>query len=185
MRGFRLPWRKKHPRAATDRGADRGLLVFENTSEVIRAEKLLKEQGWTIRVMGPPPEIQRGCDLVIEFPLMEKLHILRTLGEAGTPPLEAVPVTGPLLTPVDLYQTKDFGGHLMVRAANMKLTVDTASLEIVNISGGGCPDVPYLAAELIGRRLGGAPRPRDLGHTLCAYALDLAYEEALRRCSQS
>jgi len=181
MRGFRPPWRKRRPKAA----ADRGLLVFENTSEVIRAEKLLKDQGWTIKVMGPPPEIQRGCDLVIEFPLMEKLHILRALGEAGTPPLEAVPVTGPLLKPVDLYQVKDFGAHLMVRAANMKLTVDTATWAIVNISGGGCPDVPYLATELIGKRLGDPPRPSDLGHTLCAYALDLAYEEALRRCSPS
>ena len=182
MRGFLPPWRKRRAPAAA---ADRGLLVFENTSEVIRAERLLKEQGWRIRVMGPPPEIQRGCDLVIEFPLMEKLHILRALGEAGAPPLEAVPVTGPLLTPVDLFQVKDFGGHLMVRAANMKLTVDKADLVIVNVSGGGCPDVPYLAGELIGRPLGDAPRPRDLGHTLCAYALDLAFEEALRRCSPS
>jgi len=36
---------------------DRGILVFENTSEVIRAESILKADGWNIRVMGPPPEI--------------------------------------------------------------------------------------------------------------------------------
>jgi hypothetical protein len=43
--------------------SDRGFLVFANTSEVIRAENLLKAQGWGIRVMGPPPEIRSGCDL--------------------------------------------------------------------------------------------------------------------------
>ena len=31
---------------------DRGIPVFENTSEVIRAESLLKSKGWKIRVMG-------------------------------------------------------------------------------------------------------------------------------------
>jgi hypothetical protein len=163
--------------------ADRGLLVFEHTSEVIRAEKLLRASGREIRVMGPPPEIQRGCDLVVEFPLMERLDILRTLAEAGIPPMESVPVTGPLLDPVDLFQVKDFGGHLMVRAANMKLTVDKQTRIIVNVSGGGCPDVPYIAARLIGRALDEAPAPGEIGHTLCGYALELAHEEMLRLCS--
>jgi hypothetical protein len=161
---------------------DRGILVFENTSEVIRAENILKADGWTIQVMGPPPEIRTGCDLVIRFPLIEELNILRKLKEAGLSPLETVPVTSPLLKPVDLFQTKDFGRYLMVRAANMKLTVDKETLVVVNISGGGCPDVPYLAWEMVGRRLDHAPRPRDIGHTLCGYALQLAYEEMRRQC---
>lgn len=167
-----------------DTQADRGLLVFDNTSEVIRAERVLKADGWTIRVMGPPPEIQRGCDLVVEFPLMEELNILRSLGNAGTAPLEVVPVTGPLLTPVDLYQIKDFGDYLMVRAANMKITVEKSTRTIVNISGGGCPDVPYIAARLIGHTLDEVPSPRDIGHTLCGYALNLAHEKILTQCSR-
>jgi hypothetical protein len=163
---------------------DRGILVFDNTSEVIRAENILKSKGWEIRVMGPPPEIRSGCDLVIEFPLIEELDILRTLREVGVPPLQVVPVKNPLLQPVDLFQIKDFGRYLMVRAANMKLTVDKETQKIVNVSGGGCPDVPYLAREMVGRSLAEAPRPRDIGHTLCGYALQLAYEEMRRRCSQ-
>lgn len=162
--------------------ADRGLLVFENTSEVIQAENVLKKAGWPVRVMGPPPEIRTGCDLVIVFPLIEELNILRELDSAGVAPLQVVPVTAPLLAPVDLFQTKDFGDYLMVRAANMKITVAKGSLKIVNISGGGCPDVPYLAQAMIGKSLAEAPRPRELGHTLCGYALDLAYEELLRKC---
>ncbi len=163
---------------------DRGILVFEHTSEVIRGERILKSKGWKIRVMGPPPEIRSGCDLVIEFPLIEELNILRTLREADVGPLQVVPVNSPLLQPVDLFQTRDFGRYLMVRAANMKLTVDKETQTIVNISGGGCPDVPYLAQEMVGRSLAEAPSPGDIGHTLCGYALQLAYEEMKRRCSQ-
>jgi len=177
-------FRKSPPSPATSSRVSRGLLVFDHTSEVIRAEKILKADGWDIKVMGPPPEIQKGCDLVVEFPLIEKLNILRSLGEAGIPPLESVPVTGPLLSPVDLFHTKDFGEYLMVRAANMKITVEKSTRTIVNVSGGGCPDVPYIATRLIGHTLDDAPAPRSIGHTLCGYALDLAYEEIIRQCSR-
>ncbi|MEW6664667.1 MAG: DUF3343 domain-containing protein [Thermodesulfobacteriota bacterium] len=176
--------KRKTERPSRREGADRGILVFENTSEVIRAEKILKAEGWPIRVMGPPPEIRTGCDLCIEFPLVEELNILRLLRRSDLAPLQVVPVDSPLLQPVDLFHVKDFGRYLMVRAANMKLTVDKDSLTIVNISGGGCPDVPYLAKEMVGKILAEAPSPRDIGHTLCGYALQLAYEEMGRRCLQ-
>jgi hypothetical protein len=162
---------------------DRGFLAFANTSEVIKAESLIKGQGWKVRVMGPPPELRTGCDLVIECPLVEQLNILRLLEEKNLTPLAAVPVDDPLLKPVDLFRTTDYGQYLMVRAANMKLTIDKESLRIVNLSGGGCPDVPYLGAILVGENLREAPAPRDLGHTLCGYALQLAYEEIKRQCS--
>ncbi|MBU4345513.1 MAG: DUF3343 domain-containing protein [Proteobacteria bacterium] len=176
--------KKNVKKTGESRNTDRGILVFEHTSEVIRAESVLKASGWKIRVMGPPPEIQNGCDLVIEFPLIEELKIIRTLKEAGVVPREIIPVSGPLLKPVNLFHIKDFGQHLMVRAANMKLTVEKKTLNIVNISGGGCPDVPYLAHEMVGKSLLEAPSPREIGHTLCGYALQLAYEEMRRQCSQ-
>jgi hypothetical protein len=165
-----------------DDAQDRGILVFEHTSEVIRAETVLKQAGWKIRVMGPPPEIRTGCDLVIAFPLIEELNILRSLEAARVPPLKVVPVTSPLLQPVGIFQIKDFGQYLMVRAANMKLTIDKETLAVVNVSGGGCPDVPYLAQEMVGKTLTDAPSPRTIGHTLCGYALQLAYEEMRRQC---
>ena len=161
---------------------DLGILVFENTSEVIKAENILKSKGWKIRVMGPPPEVRSGCDLVIEFPLIEELNILRSLRQANVSPLQVIPVTSPLLHPVNLFQTKDFGRYIMVRAANMKLTVDKETKTIVNVSGGGCPDIPYLANEMVGRPLLDAPSPQQIGHTLCGYALQLAYEEMKRQC---
>jgi len=163
---------------------DRGILVFENTSEVIRAESVLKVGGWNVRVMGPPPEIRTGCDLVIEFPLMEQLKILTILSKDSIRPLEVVPVSSPLLQPVNIFQNKDFGKYLMIRAANMKLTIDKETKTVVNISGGGCPDVPYLAYEMVGKPVAEAPSPREIGHTLCGYALQLACEEIQHICSQ-
>ena len=72
----------------------------------------------------------------------------------------------------------------MVRAANMKLTIDKKTQMIVNISGGGCPDVPFLAHEMVGKNLHEAPDPENIGTTLCGYALKLAYEEMKKQCSQ-
>jgi hypothetical protein len=175
----------KNKKVAADRSSwERGILVFAHTSEVIQAEKVIKESGFSVKIMGPPPEIRTGCDLVIEFPLIEELNILRLLRGREIQAMQVVPVTDHLLQPVDLFAVKDFGEHLMVRAANMKLTVDKETGVIVNISGGGCPDVPYLAREMIGKSLQEAPKPQDIGHTLCGYALHLAYEEMVRRCWQ-
>jgi len=164
--------------------SDRGILVFENTSEVIRAESTLKNKGCDIRVMGPPPEVRTGCDMVIEFALIEQMNILRNLEESRIKPVQVIAVNSPLLQPLDLFNIKDFGQFLMVRAANMKITIDKETKIIVNISGGGCPDIPYLAAQMIDKHLDEAPSPREIGHTLCGYALHLAFEEVKRICSQ-
>lgn len=163
-------------------GQDRGILVFENTTEVIAAEKALKTEGWNIKVKGPPPEIRSGCDLVIEFPLLEELAIIRKLSEINIKPLQVVPVTDVLLEPVDLLHMKEYGKYLLIRAANMKITVDRDTQLIVNVSGGGCPDVPYLAEQMVNKTLNNAPPPLQVGYTLCAYALQIAYERMVELC---
>jgi len=173
--------RKKKGPNVGNRG--RGILVFENTTEVIKAESLLKGNGWDIEVKGPPPEIRSGCDLVIEFPLIEELSVIRELASRNIKPVQVVPVTSVLLEPVDLLHEKEYGNYLMVRAANMKITVDKNTNLIVNISGGGCPDVPYLAEKMVNKYLDDAPQPRDVGYTLCAYALQIAYERVIKLCS--
>ncbi len=166
----------------TRRRSDKGILVFHHTSEVIKAESLLKQAGIEVSVKGPPPDLRTGCDLVIEFPLVAQLKVSAILQDARLAPLKTLPMQDLLLEPVSLFQVKDFGEYLMVRAANMKMTIDKSDLRVVNVSGGGCPDVPYLAETLVGRTLHDLPPPRSLGHTLCGYALQLAYEELLRRC---
>lgn len=160
----------------------RGIILFHHTSDVIRAEEILSEAGLDVCVKGPPPEVRTGCDMAVEFPLVSELHVKRLLNEKRITPVDVLPLQDLLLEPVSLFNIRDFGDFLMVRAANMKITIDKRDLRIVNISGGGCPDVPYLADRLVGKTLQEAPEPRSLGKTLCGYALQLAYEELRKQC---
>lgn len=169
------------PQKGHDPGQTRGVMAFSHTSEVIRAEAALKTAGFAVRVMGPPPDMRTGCDMVVEFELMREPAARRVLEAANLSPLAVAPVRAGMLEPVSLFQAVDFGQWLMVRAANMKLTVDKQRRVIVNISGGGCPDVPALAELMVGRSLDEAPSPLASGQTLCSYALELAFREAQRQ----
>lgn len=169
-----------------DSGAvsDRGILVFANTSEVIAAERVLRRAGFDVEVKGPPPDLQTGCDMVVVFPVLRQAAVENTLREAGMAPEKVITAEDSLLDPVSLYHTKALGDYLMVRAANMKITIDTKDDRIVNVSGGGCSDVPWLAQQLVGKKICDAPEPISMGHTLCCYSLQKAYEELkrLRQC---
>ena len=160
--------------------ADLGFLVFQQTGEVIQAERGLQAAGFRVEVKGPPPELRTGCDMVLTFPLMKEHAVRRVLEELRLTPLNVVPVSATMLEPVSLFRVTDYGQWIMVQAANVKLTFERESGLIVNISGGGCPDVPYLAGLLVGRRLDDAEEPRLKGHTLCSYALQKAFLEARR-----
>ncbi len=174
-------WLKRNSRKTQDPpAADRGFLVFQHTGEVIKAERCLQSAGFPVEVKGPPPELRTGCDMVVTFPLILESAVRRVLEKEHLVPVSAVPVSGPLLEPVSLYRVKDYGDWFMVQAANVKITVERASGRIVNVSGGGCPDVPYLASVLLGQRIDGAEEPRVQGHTLCSYALQKAFLEARR-----
>lgn len=159
---------------------EKGFLVFQHTGEVIRAERCLQSAGFPVEVKGPPPELRTGCDMVVTFPLMMESAVRRVLEKERLSPMTVVPVSGPMLEPVSLFRTKDFGDWFMVQAANVKITVECSSGRIVNVSGGGCPDVPYLASLLVGESIAGAEEPRVQGHTLCSYALQKAFLEARR-----
>jgi hypothetical protein len=70
----------------------------------------------------------------------------------------------------------EMDGYLMCRAGNMKITIDLAGQRIVNISGGGCPDIPFVAQQLYHARIGEAKDPIDLGNSLCAFMLQLSFD---------
>jgi len=80
---------------------------------------------------------------------------------------------------LDVVKTKDFGDSLMVKAGNMKLTFDKNTGVILNISGGGCPDIPFLHISMLDKKLTEASSPKLKGYTLCALMLDRAFTEAL------
>ena len=179
-------WLKGRARGgAEERKAELGFLVFQHTGEVIQAERGLQAAGFVVEVKGPPPELRTGCDMVLTFPLMKEHAVRRVLDELKLTPMSVVPVSATMLEPVSLFRITDYGQWVMVQAANVKLTFEKESGRIVNVSGGGCPDVPYLAGLLVGRSLDEAEEPRLKGHTLCSYALQKAFMESRRVWEES
>jgi hypothetical protein len=156
-----------------------GLVLFDEVQHAMITEKVLKSAGYVVKLVAPPPELRKGCDLAVAINLVERPGIERVLKEKNRAYISIEPIklkTAPLL---DVVKVTDFGNWIMVKAGNMKITYEKSSNLIVNVSGGGCPDIPYLHAELLDKRLGEAPRPKDLGFTLCALNLERAMEECL------
>jgi hypothetical protein len=156
-----------------------GLIIFNQVSDVFKAEKVLKRGGYEIVPVAPPMKYRRGCDLALKFELVFKVAIERSLKIHGIAYLEIIALNEDIKEFIKIIQTKDFGSYIMIKAGNMKISFHKETGEIVNVSGGGCPDVPYLHACLLGKRLDEANPPKDTGYTLCAMMLQMAFDEAL------
>lgn len=158
----------------------KGLIILNEVSEAMQAERMLKSFGYEVRGVAPPPEIRKGCDLAVEFDIIDQLGVERLLKRSGLSPLKIVATDNLSQGPLDITKEKDFGRYFMVTAANMKITVDKEQGMIVNISGGGCPDVPYLAVSLVGNKITEVENPGENGYSLCGYMLEKAYDKALK-----
>ena len=145
----------------------------------MKAEKVLKNADYNVRLVAPPPDLRKGCDLAVEINLVEQPGIERTLREKNTDFVEITPLKTGTSEILEIVKVTDFGRWYMVKAGNMKITFEKESGVIVNTSGGGCPDIPVMHIELLGKKLEEAPRPKDVGFTLCALMLDKALEESL------
>ena len=155
----------------------RGIILFEQAEEAIRAERILKKDGYDCKLVAPPPLLRKGCDLALQVNLVEQMGIERLLKGRGVHYLKIVPLKRGITELLDIIKIVDFGEAVMIKAANMKLTFDKKTGIILNTSGGGCPDIPYLHSQLLGRKVDEAPKPRDIGFTLCGLMLDRALEE--------
>lgn len=167
--------RKKGP---PSKGA--GLIIFADVQEALKAEQVLKRAGYDVRLVAPPLALRKGCDLAVEINVVERFGMERVLAGNDVVYVDIVPVNAATSELLDIVKVTDYGQWVMVRAGNMKVAYDRASGLIVNTSGGGCPDIPYLHAELVDRRLAEAPDPRAIGFTLCALMLHRALEECVR-----
>ncbi|MBA7563230.1 hypothetical protein ES708_04884 [subsurface metagenome] len=156
-----------------------GLVLFLDVPDAIKAERVLKKAGYTIKLVAPPPALRKGCDLAVEINLVEQPGIERLLNQEDISYVGVTPVKVSTSELLEIVKVTDFGRWLMVKAANMKLTFDKESGVIVNTSGGGCPDIPIIHISLVDKRLTEVPRPKDIGFTLCALMLDRALEECL------
>jgi hypothetical protein len=155
-----------------------GLFLFENVEDAIKAERVLKSADYMVKLVAPPPALRKGCDLAVEINLVEQTGIVRLFTQKDVNYIEVLPMkgSGDLL---EIVKITDFGDAVMVKAGNMKLTFDKNTGVILNTSGGGCPDIPYLHSELIDKKLTDTPRPKEIGFTLCALMMDRAFVECL------
>lgn len=118
--------------------------------------------------------------MVLEFPLAEEALYLAALAEKRLRPLRIMAADGPLAAPESLFRRGEYPDHLMVSAANMKITITRSEGRIVNVSGGGCPDVPTLAARLVGALVTDTGPEADDSRSLCSFSLAQARDEAER-----
>ena len=156
-----------------------GIVIFRDVAGAMKGERVVRTSGYEVKLVAPPQEMRMGCDLALEINLVEQPGIERLFKDRDVPYKQILPLTNHTSAMYDIIKTTDFGQWYMVKAGNMKLSFEKATGKVVNISGGGCPDIPYLHAEMDGKPLTEAPQPRDLGFTLCATMLQRAYEEAL------
>lgn len=161
---------------------DRSVFLFEHFRDGMKAEDILISGGFHTHAGAPPPDVRTGCDLAISLPVDEAMTGEKLLKEKGIKVYDVIfRFNGnlPELQISKLVKKVDYGDYLMVRVGNMKLTYHKQSGTIVNISGGGCPDIPLLAMRMIGKKLDDVITPAQIGFTLCAYTLQKAYEVAL------
>ncbi len=156
-----------------------GAVLFPSVQDAIRAERVLRDAGYEVRMVAPPRELRRGCELAVEIVLVEQVGVRRKLGEKGVPYTRIAPLTAGAREPPDIFEVTDFGDWLMVAVGSMKLTYHKQSGTIVNISGSGCPDIPYLYTMLVDRPLEDVPHPGDIGFSPCAWMLGQALLKAL------
>lgn len=157
--------------------AAKGLLLYSCIQDIIGTQSVLQREGLAVSLVPPPAELAVGCDLAVQFnPLEEEL--LRSMMNKGLIlPGRIEFVDRPMKAIENLTTVTEIcPGFLMAVSNNIKLTVDLANHEIVNLSGGGCPDIPYVAHELIGCRLDQCPEPVDTGTSLCTYMVQLALD---------
>jgi hypothetical protein len=133
-----------------------GIIIFHDVAGAMKGDRTVRAAGYDTKLVAPPPELRMGCDLALEVNLVEQAGIERLFKEKDVPYVRFLPLT---------------------KSASQMCEKESGL--IVNISGGGCPDIPYLNAEMVDKTLASAPHPNELGYTLCATMLQRAYEEAL------
>ena len=115
----------------------KGILLYGTVQEVILVHKMLATQGYRVKLVAPPPEVRVGCDLAIEFELIEQETIETVLKQAGTIPQKIVSTKEMLPDILKKSSIIEIDDYIMCKAGNMKITIDKQLHKIMNISGGG------------------------------------------------
>ncbi len=52
-----------------------GLLMLADTHTALKYEKLIKSAGYQVKLVTPPPDMRRGCELALEISLAEQVNL--------------------------------------------------------------------------------------------------------------
>jgi len=115
----------------------KGILLYGTVQEVILVNKMLAGKGFQVRLVAPPPEVRVGCDLAIEFNLIEQEAVETLLKQEGITPQKIVSTKEMLPDILKRSSIIEIDSYFMCKAGNMKITIDKQEHRIVNISGGG------------------------------------------------
>ncbi len=115
----------------------KGILLYGTVQEVILANKVLSSHGFQVRLVAPPPEVRVGCDLAVEFELIEQEAIETVLKQVDSTPQKIISTKEMLPDILKRTSILEIDGYLMCKAGNMKITIDKRDHRVVNISGGG------------------------------------------------
>jgi hypothetical protein len=154
----------------------KGILLYGSVQEVIQTNKMLETEGFKVRLVAPPPEVRIGCDLAIEFNLIEQEAIETIIKRSGSDPYRIVSTKEMLPDILKRSLIVEIDGYVMCKSGNMKITIDKKEHRIVNISGGGCPDIPYVAEQLYNVKIEEAKNPIAIGNSLCSYMLQISFD---------
>lgn len=154
----------------------KGILLYGSVQEVIQTHKMLESEGFQVRLVAPPPEVRIGCDLAIEFSLIEQEAVETIIKREQNNPYKIVSSKEMLPDILKRSLIVEIDGFLMCKSGNMKITIEKRDHRIVNISGGGCPDIPYVAEQLYNAKIEVARNPIEIGNSLCAYMLQISFD---------
>jgi len=154
----------------------KGILLYASVQEVIHTHKMLSAQGFQVRLVAPPPEMRIGCDLAIEFDLIEQEAVETIIKKEQHDPYKIVSTKEMLPDILKRSLFVELDGYLMCKSGNMKITIDKNDHRIVNISGGGCPDITYVAEQLYNVTIEVAKNPIEIGNSLCSYMLQISFD---------
>ena len=61
------------------------VVLFHSTSHAIRAEKVLEEAGFRIKMIPTPRQLSSDCGMALRFDRAEEEPVVATLGENKVP----------------------------------------------------------------------------------------------------
>ena len=86
-----------------------GLVLFETVQDAMKAEKVIKDGGYTVKMVAPPAELRKGCDLAVQINLVEQAGIDRLLRQQQAAFVQIVPIKSGTSALLDIVKITDFG----------------------------------------------------------------------------